>query len=50
MIMLYLIEKYTLQQKSYVLVYRLHTTVKNARNMKSVSQAKQLYFEGIVKL
>ena len=30
--------------------YRPHTTVKNARNMKSVSQAKPPYFEGIVKL
>ena len=30
--------------------YRPHTTVKNARNMKSVSQAKLPYFEGIFKL
>ena len=30
--------------------YRPHTTVKNARIMKSVSQAKLLYFEGIFKL
>ena len=31
-------------------VNRPHTTVKNARNMKSVSQIKLLYFEGIFKL
>ena len=30
--------------------YRLHTTVKTARNMKSVLQATILYFEGIFKL
>ena len=30
--------------------YRPHTTVKNARNLKSVSQAKPPYFEGIFKL
>ena len=31
-------------------VNRPHTTGKNARNMKSVSQIKLLYFEGIFKL
>ena len=30
--------------------YRPHTTVKNAKNMKSVSQAKLPYFEEIFKL
>ena len=30
--------------------YRTHTIVKNAWNMKSVSQAKLAYFEGIFKL
>ena len=35
----------------YALVkYRPHTTVKNARNMKSVAQAKLPYFEEIFKL
>ena len=29
---------------------RPHTTMKNARNLKSVSQAKPPYFEGIFKL
>ena len=35
---------------TYILTYRPHTTVKNARNMKSVSQAKLSYFEEIFKL
>ena len=34
----------------YSFDYRPHTTVKNARNIKSVSHAKLPYFEGIFKL
>ena len=38
-------------QKSLLLfIYRPHTTVKNARNMKSLSRAKLPYFEGIFNL
>ena len=32
------------------IVYRPHTTVKNAKNLESISQTKPPYFEGIFKL
>ena len=37
-------------QNVTVFVHRVDTTVKNARNMKSVSRAKPPYLEGIIKL
>ena len=48
-----LFRQWTSYKKSSMLykkTYRPHTTVKNARNMKSVSQAKLPYFKGIFKL
>ena len=36
--------------KAKIFFNRPHTTVKNARNLKSVSQVKPPYFKGIFKL